>query len=54
MTKMLIITGPKVLSFGVINDRITNLFNDLGSYLSVFINLEPVGFKNNELNFYVS
>ena len=38
-------TGPKILSNGDKNRRITNEPNDLSSYLMVFIILEPIAFK---------
>ena len=42
---ILIVTVLIVLSYGVVNDYITNVFNDFSSYLSVFITLEPFAFK---------
>ena len=41
-------TGPNVLYYGVVNDGISNVFNDISSYLSVFISLEPIASKKYE------
>ena len=42
-------TDPYVFSYGVMNDRIANVFNDsICSWLSVFITLEPIDFKKYE------
>ena len=37
LSKVLVMTTPNVLPYGVLNDRITNVFNDFSSYLTVFI-----------------
>ena len=38
-------TGSNVLSFEVINDCNSNVFNDFSAYLTVFNTLEPVVLK---------
>ena len=46
--KKILMTGPNVLSNGVVNGRIVNVFKDFGSYLIVFLTLERIVFKNYE------
>ena len=53
--KILIMTGPNVSSYGVMHDRIKNIFNVFCSYLSSsFIILEPIACKKFDRNFYFS
>ena len=44
-------TRPNVLSDGVLNDCITNVFNDFSSYVIVSTNSVPIVLKNYERNF---
>ena len=46
--KKILMTGPNVLSNGVVNGRIVNVFKDFGSYLIVFLTLERIVFKSYE------